>query len=66
MLSIAIIGAGNMAKILATRAKELNIKSLCFAWAQGAIAKDFVDEFHDIDIFDTEKIISICKEKNVL
>lgn len=65
MLSIAIIGAGNMAKILATRAKELNIKSLCFAWAQGAIAKDFVDEFHDIDIFDTEKIISICKEKNV-
>ncbi|SHK68879.1 ATP-grasp domain-containing protein [Fibrobacter sp. UWH5] len=65
MLTIAIIGAGVMAKILATRAKELNVKTLCFAWAKGAIAKDSVDEFHDIDIFDTNRIIDICKEKNV-
>ena len=65
MITVAIIGAGAMAKTLATRAKELHIRTICFAWDKGAIAKDSVDEFQNVDIFDTETIINICKEKNV-
>lgn len=63
MLTVAIIGAGVMARNFALRAKELNIHTLCFAWEKGAIAKEYVDEFFDIDIFKTEKIIKICAEK---
>ena len=65
MITVAIIGAGIMAKKIAIRAKELHIKTLCFAWSNGAEAKESVDEFHDVNIFDTETIINICKKKNV-
>jgi biotin carboxylase len=65
MITIAIIGAGIMAKTLAIRARELHVKTLCFAWAKGAVAKDFVDEFYDVSIFDTDVVIDICRKKNV-
>jgi carbamoylphosphate synthase large subunit len=65
MLTIAIIGAGPLTKHLAARARELNIKVLCFAWAKGAVARDYVDVFYDIDIFDTDRIIELCRENKV-
>ena len=65
MITIAIIGAGVMARNIAIRAKELNIKSICFAWSNGAVAKDYVDTFYDISIFDTGKIIEICKKEKI-
>ncbi|MCK9181385.1 MAG: ATP-grasp domain-containing protein [Fibrobacteraceae bacterium] len=65
MIKIAIIGAGAMAKIFATRAKELNIETLCFAWEQGAIAKDSVDHFFNISIFEKDKITEICKKEQI-
>ena len=65
MITIAIIGAGVMARNIAIRAKELNIKSICFAWANGAVAKDYVDTFYDISIFETDKIIEICEREKI-
>lgn len=65
MLKIAIIGAGNMAKLFAIRAKELNIYTYCFAWKNNAIAKDFVDSFIDINIFEKESILALCKEFHI-
>ena len=65
MITIAIIVAGVMARNFAIRSKELNIRSICFAWSNGAVAKDYVDTFYDISIFDTGKIIEICKKEKI-
>ena len=48
-MKVAIIGAGIMAKNMAIRAKELNIATLCFAWAKGAVADKYVDYFYEPD-----------------
>lgn len=62
MKKLAIIGAGPMASIYATRARELGIESHCFAWGQGASARDDVDVFHDISIMDIDAIESACRQ----
>lgn len=64
-ITIAIIGAGQMAKIYAERAKELNIRTLCFAWEDGAVAKDYVDVFYNISIFDKDKILMLCEKEGI-
>ena len=50
-MKVAIIGAGPMAKIIAEKARQLGVETYCFAWEQGAVAKDAVDHFVDISIF---------------
>lgn len=65
MITIAIVGGGILAKSIAQRAKELNIRTICFSLANGAVAKDFVDLFCDINIFETNTLIDICKKENV-
>lgn len=59
---LAIIGAGHLAKIYADRCKELGVKSHCFAWGKGAIARDSVDVFHEISVTEVDEILSICRE----
>lgn len=63
--SIAIIGAGNMACVYANKAREKGIYTHCFAWANNASAKDVVDVFHDISIFEKATILQICKAANI-
>lgn len=54
-----------MAGIIADRAHELNIETYCFAWAQGALAREHVDHFYDISIFEKEQITSICGKEGI-
>lgn len=63
--SIALIGSGILSKELATRAKELGIETHCFSFNEKDVACNYVDFFHKIDIFDTERITKICKDYNV-
>lgn len=62
MKKLAIIGAGRMACIFAKNAREMHIETHCFAWDEGAIAKDYVDYFYPISIFEKEKILKKCKD----
>lgn len=62
MKKLAIIGAGRMACIFAQNAKEMGVESHCFAWAEGAIAKEYVDFFYPISIFEKEQILEKCRE----
>lgn len=62
---LAIIGAGGTALLIAKKAKEMDISTYCFAWPEGAIAKDFVDHFYPISIFDMDDIVKICKDNNI-
>lgn len=64
MKKLAIIGAGRMACIFAQNqnAREMGVKSYCFAWVEGAIAKKYVDYFYPISIFEKEQILDKCRE----
>ena len=65
MKKIAIIGAQRMAKNYAINAREMGVETHCFAWEKGAVAKDFVDYFYPISIFEVDNIISICRSIGV-
>lgn len=63
--TIAIIGSGYQGKIYADRAKMLGIETHCFSPDINTPAFGAVDYFHEIDIFDIEKIVSICVQNGV-
>ena len=57
-----IIGAGYMAGIFAKNAHEMGVEAHCFAWEKGAVAKNIVDYFYPISIFEKELILEKCRE----
>lgn len=63
--TLAIIGASYLQKPLADKAKEMGLYTICFAWADGAICKDIVDEFYPISIVEKEEILKICQQKHI-
>ena len=63
--NIAIIGAGEMACSYAKKARDIGVKTHCFAWEEGAIAKEYVDYFYPISIFEKDKITEICIDNQI-
>jgi len=64
MPKIAIIGASYLQLPIYLKAKELKTETLGFAWAEGAVAKDYCTRFYDISTLEKEKILEVCiKEK---
>ncbi len=59
---LAIIGASTGQLPLCLKAHQLGIETHCFAWEQGAICKNHVDEFHPISIFDQDAIVEKCRK----
>ena len=59
---IAIIGSGEMAVILVENADRMGIETHTFSSDLHDRVVGVSDEHHDISIFDTERIISICRE----
>lgn len=62
---IALIGSGILSKELAIRAKQLKIETHCFSFNDKDIACTYVDFFHKVDIFNIDKIVSICEKNNI-
>ena len=54
--SLAIIGAGYLQLPLVKRAKEMGLRTLCFAWPQGAVCKEVCDAFYPVSITEKEEI----------
>lgn len=44
-MKLEIIGAGDLAGIIARKARKSNVITYCFAWEKGAVAKSEVDVF---------------------
>ena len=65
MKTLAVIGASYLQRPLVEKAKEMGLYTLCFAWAEGAVCKDLVDEFYPISIVDKEEILKVCQEKQI-
>lgn len=58
---IAIIGASYLQAPLIKKAKDMELETHVFAWAEGAIGKELADYFYPISITDKEEILSECK-----
>ena len=59
---LAIIGASYLQLPLVMKAKEMGIKTHCFAWEQGAVCRDVCDHFYPISILEKEAILAKCRE----
>lgn len=59
---LAIIGGGSKAEYYAEACKRLGYESHYFSLADGKIPAECSAEFHEINIFDKDKIVEICKE----
>ena len=62
MKKLAIIGGGVMASYFGRACHRLGIESHYFSMADGKLDDASVDVFHEINIFEKEKITDICRE----
>ena len=65
MKTLAIIGASYLQLPVVQRAKEMGIRTICFAWAEGAVCKDVADTFYPVSIVEKEQILEICKKERI-
>lgn len=65
MKKLAIIGGGVMASYFGEACHRLGYEGHYFSLADGKVAEDKVDVFHEINIFDRDEIVRICKEIGV-
>lgn len=62
---LAIVGASYLQLPLVLKAKELGVKTICFAWEDGAVCRDYADRFYPISIVEKEKILDVCREEKI-
>ena len=65
MKTLAIIGASYLQRPLVEKAREMGLRTICFAWAEGAVCKDIVDVFYPISIVEKEQILAICQQEKI-
>ena len=63
--SIAIIGAGYLQQPLVAKAREMGLRTVCFAWAEGAVCKDLCDVFYPVSITEKEQILDLCRQEQI-
>lgn len=64
-ITLAIIGASYLQRPLVNKAKAMGLRTICFAWADGAVCKDLVDVFYPISIIEKEQILTICQQERI-
>lgn len=65
MKKLAIIGSGIMAEIVINRAKDLEMETHCFSYDKNDVACENATYFHEVDIFEVDKIVNICRDNNI-
>ena len=63
--TLAIIGASYLQLPLVLKAKELGLRTLCFAWEEGAICKEYADKFFPLSVLEKEKIAEVCRQEQI-
>lgn len=64
-LKLAIIGASYLQLPLVIKAKEMGIRTICFAWEEGAVCKNVADKFYPISIIEKEQILEVCRKEEI-
>ena len=62
---IAIIGASYLQVPLVLKAREMGLETICFAWADGAVAQTVADKFYPISITEKTNILEICRNERI-
>lgn len=65
MKTLAVIGASYLQRPLVERAKEMGLKTICFAWPEGAVCAEIADKFYPISIVEKDAILDICQKENI-
>ena len=65
MKTLAIIGASYLQRPLVEKAQEMGLRTICFAWAEGAVCKDLCDRFYPVSVTEKEEILRICREERI-
>ncbi|MBR4349215.1 MAG: ATP-grasp domain-containing protein [Bacteroidales bacterium] len=65
MKKLAVIGSGRMAWIIGNQARKLGIITHCFSNVEPTFIHEAFDVFHNISIFEKDKIVDICKEEKI-
>ena len=65
MKALAVIGASYLQLPLVEKAKEMGLRVICFAWADGAVCAEAADSFYPISIVEKEQILEICREERI-
>ena len=65
MKTIAIIGASYLQRPLVERANEMGLRTICFAWEEGAVCKDLCDVFYPVSVLEKEEILCICRKEKI-
>lgn len=61
--TLAVVGAGYLQLPIVKRAKEMGVRTICFAWPEGAVCKDVADVFYPISIVDKQEILDVCRRE---
>ncbi len=65
MKKIAIIGGGVMASYFGEACHRLGYEGHYFSMPDGKVDESKVDFYHEVNIFDKERIVDICKEIDI-
>lgn len=65
MKTLAIIGASYLQEPLVRKAKEMGLRTICFAWADGAVCQAVCDRFYPISIIEKEAILEVCCREKI-
>ena len=65
MKTIAIIGASYLQRPLVEKARQMGHRTICFAWAEGAVCKELCDRFYPISIVEKEAILDVCRKEQI-
>ena len=63
--TIAIIGANYLQRPIVERAKEMGVRTICFAWEEGAVCKEICDVFYPVSITEKEEILRLCRVEHI-
>lgn len=62
---LAIIGGGVMASAFGAACRRIGYESHYFTLSDGKVTEDEPDFYHEVNIFDIERIVEICKEVGI-
>ena len=65
MKTLAVIGASYLQRPLVEKAKEMGLRVICFAWADGSVCADISDIFYPISIIEKEEILQVCRAERI-
>ena len=65
MKTLAVIGASYLQLPLVEKAKEMGLRVICFAWADGAVCAEIADKFYPISIVEKDDILEICRQEKI-